>query len=149
MAREEPGIAAVKLSELVDAFEFVSVSGFEENRAYVCRKTGRVFWVSDVVDMDEEELPEDLDESDQYEAVPHRRELDLGKKLALSFVANELPAELPAARGIFSRKGAYGRFRRLLEVNGHLDKWYAFEERAVEAALKDWCEDVGIMLIGE
>lgn len=147
MARSEAESAAIKLSELVDAFEFVSVSDLEEHHAYICRNTGKIFFVSDNSDVDEEDLPEDLTESEQYEAVPHRRELDLGKKLALSFIGDELAASLPKAREIFSRKGAYGRFKHLLQVNGILDKWYAFEERAVEAALREWCDEVGVKLV--
>jgi hypothetical protein len=146
MAHDEAGSAAIKLSELVEAFDFVSVSEFEEHHAYICRKSGRIFFMSDDVEI-EENSPKDLDGSEQYEAVPHRRDLALGKRIALSFVEEELPASLPEATEIFSHKGAYGKFKRLLEVNGILDRWYAFEERAVAAALRKWCDEVGLTLI--
>lgn len=83
MAQDEVRGAAIKLSELVEAFEFVSVSEFEKHHAYICHTT-----------------------------------------LA------------PEPREIFSRKGAYGKFKRLLDANEILDRWYVFEERATEAALR-------------
>jgi len=146
MAHDEAESAAIKLSELVEAFEFVSVSELGEHQAYICRKTGRIYFVSENINI-EEELPEDLTESEQYESVPHRRDLALGKRVALSFVEEELPALLPEAREIFGHKGAYGKFKRLLDVNGILDRWYVFEERAAEAALREWSDEVGLILV--
>ena len=145
MAHDEAGSAAIKLSELVEALEFVSVSELEEHQAYICRKTGRIYFVSEHMDI-EEGLPEDLTDSEQYEAVPHRRDLALGKRVALSFIEEELPASLPDAREMFSHKGAYGKFKRLLEVHGILDRWYAFEQCAAEAALREWSHGVGLTL---
>lgn len=146
MTAQAPGSAVISLSALVDAFEFVSVSELEEHQAYICRKTGRIFFTAESLELEEEDLPEDLADSDQYEPVPYRRELNLGSRLALAFVQQELPGALPKAREIFSRKGAYARFKRLLHETGALDSWYAFEQRAVEAALRAWCDDVGIPL---
>jgi hypothetical protein len=34
----------------------------------------------------------------------------------------------------------------MLESYGMLDKWYAFEESAVEEALREWCQESGIQL---
>jgi hypothetical protein len=132
--------AAVKFGELVDAFEFVSISDTDENHAYICRSTGRIFCVSDLLDDEDDDVPEDIETSDLYIALPHRRDLGLGRNLALSFVGEELPAALNEAHKMFDRKGAYGRFKHLLQANSLLDKWYVFEQSAVEAALRDWYE---------
>jgi len=138
----------IKLSDLIDAVEFVSVSDLDEYQAYICMRTGRIISVSEGMDLEEEvEFPDDPDPSD-YRRVPHRREFDLGRRVALSLVAEELPGSLDKARDIFSRKGAYGRFRQLLQATGTLDKWYAFEARATEKALEQWCDAVGVKLIG-
>ena len=48
---------------------------------------------------------------------------------------------------MFSRKGAYSWFKHLLQTSGMLDKWYAFEARAMETALQEWCFAVGVTLI--
>jgi len=92
---------------------------------------------------DAAELPDDP-ETAGYILVPHRRDLDLGKKLALAFAVEELPEAQMDVRDIFSRKGAYRRFKYLLQAKGALERWYAYEERAIEAAMCRWCDDVGL-----
>lgn len=147
MPTEEPKSAPVKLSELVDAFEFVSFSELDEHQAFICKRTGRIIFVSEGVELDEDmEFPDDPELVD-YLPVPHRRDLNLGRRLALSFVAEELPGSLDKAREIFSRKGAFNRFKQLLHATGTLDNWYSFEARATETALEDWCAEVGVTLI--
>lgn len=147
MPTEKPESALIKLSELIDAFEFVSISDLDEHQAYICKRTGRIIFVSEGVGLEEDiELPDDPELAD-YLPVPHRRDLDLGKRLALSFVAEELPGSFDQAREMFSRKGAYSRFKQLLQATGTLAKWHAFEALATETALEDWCVAVGVTLI--
>jgi hypothetical protein len=49
-------------------------------------------------------------------------------------------------RRIFKRKGAYARFKDLLQQKNALDRWYDFETKATEKALREWCDvnDVAI-----
>ena len=54
--------AHVYLSELLDAFEWVSAAGRFENAAYVHRQTGRIYWQSEAGDL-EEEPPDDVDDA--------------------------------------------------------------------------------------
>lgn len=144
MKLENGQAAPLLLSALVEALEFVSASQYDEHHAYICRQSSRILFVADSMDMDDAtELPEDP-EAAGYIIVPHRRDLDLGKKLALAFVAEELPEAWVDARDIFSRKGAFRRFKHLLGARGALERWYAYEERGVEAALCRWCDDVGL-----
>jgi hypothetical protein len=136
----------IRLTDLIEAFEFVSVSQLDEHQAYVCKETGRIIFVSEAIDLEEDvELPEDPEEAG-YFAVPHRRDLDLGKRLALSFAAAELPDSVGSVRDIFSRKGAYGRFKHFLQMESALERWYVFEERATQDALRQWCDEVGVTL---
>ncbi len=81
---------------------------------------------------------------DGYLAVPHKRDLDLGNRLALAFVAQELPDDYETAVGFFRRRGAYRRFKDLLEMRDRLESWYEFENRATEAALLAWCAENGV-----
>jgi hypothetical protein len=82
MLTEEPEAEPIKLSELVDAVEFVSVSDLNEHQAYICKRTGRIIFVSEGVDLKEDiEFPDDP-EPTHYLQVPHRRDLDLGRRLA-------------------------------------------------------------------
>ena len=48
--------------------------------------------------------------------------------------------------GMFDRRGAYARFKDLLLRKKALDRWYDFEAKATEAALREWCEINGITI---
>jgi len=130
----------VNYEDLLAAVDFVSSGVLIENSAYVSLDTGTIHWVSESEPIGEEELPADLETSDRYIAIPHRNDLDLGKRLALQFVERHLPHRYAAAEQIFQRRGAYARFKELLAADAFLDKWYAFENEAIEQALQEWCE---------
>jgi hypothetical protein len=135
----------VKCSELIDAFEFASVDGGFEHRAYVDRITGKIYCVSDDFES-EEELPEDLEESDRYLAVPDRKELDLGRRLVDRFIRERLPDDIAQVRDFFQRKGAYSRLKVMLADRGVLQQWYEFELAETKAALREWCGENEIEL---
>jgi hypothetical protein len=131
---------AVRFSDLMDAFEFVGVAGPFDNRAYVDLITGKIYLVSDEVEL-EEEPPEDLEESDRYLAVPGKNELDLGSRLVERFVQERLPADAKEVAAFFRRKGAYSRLKILLADRGVLQQWYEFEQAATTEALRAWCQE--------
>ena len=139
----------VKLSELVDAFEWASATGPFENLAYVDRASGRVWLVSDLDDAieDSEDPPEDLQDESLYLPVPNKNELDLGRNLAFRFVQEKLPESYQLVRGFFSRPGAYGRFKNLLDDGGLLNDWYAYEKAGIEEALREWATYNDVELI--
>jgi hypothetical protein len=140
-------MVAVKLDDLSLAFDFVSYAAPTEHNAYVSLDTGKIWWTSDSGDALDEEIPDDLETSDRYLAIPNRNELDLGRRLALRFVAQELPAHYDQVEGLFRRQGAYARFKDLLEREGFLERWYSFETDAVESALRQWCAENGLELV--
>jgi hypothetical protein len=136
-------------AEMRDAFEFVSIGGPLGAEAYISRDTGKIYLRTVDGDvMGEDGVPDDLETSDRYIAVPHKTHLDLGRRLALSFTEHELSGDVDTVEDLFRRKGAYAGFKRLLEARGALQRWYDYEERATEEALRAWCEDNGIQLIG-
>ena len=139
-------MVAVQYEEILSAFEFVGSAAPMEHNAYISLDTGKIYWTSELASVDEE-LPDDLDTSDRYLVVPHKTELDLGRKLAVRFAAQELPDLKERVMNIFRRKGAYGRFKQLLEDNGVLEKWYKFEAEATEKALREWCAENGIQIV--
>jgi hypothetical protein len=128
------------LDDIEWAIEFAS-SGFGDHEAYINIDTGEIYYVGDAV---EEPIPDDLYESDRYIIFPSKRDLDLGKRLALRFVAESIPHKLDAAYKIFSRSGAYSRFKMLLESTSKLENWYAYENEALKEAAVQWCKDNGI-----
>lgn len=134
----------VPFADLLLAFEFVSTAGLGEHQAVVDRESGKIYFQSDVLAGDpEEEWPADVDD-EKYVEIPHKHELDLGKALVFDFVSEVLPGEYEEVRRIFSRRGAYGRFKSLLVQRGALDRWYDFSNQAEEAALRAWCVDNAI-----
>ncbi len=102
------------------------------------------FLQSDLYDTPEEVLPGDIEENEQYIELPSSAELELGKTLVLDFVSEYLPSEINNVYTIFSSKGAYSRYKSLLESHGVIDKWYEYEQSAQKKALIKWCSENGI-----
>ena len=140
-------MVTVKYEDLSAAFDFVSFGAPMEHQAYISIDTGTIYWISDVSPL-EEEIPEDLETSDRYIAVPHKNDLDLGSDLALRFATEELPGLYNRVEEFFRHRGAYARFKELLASEGCLDKWYAFEAESTERALRNWCTENDINVIG-
>jgi hypothetical protein len=126
--------------DLVAAYEWVSSDPGGENAAYVSRETGRVYWLTDAVES-EDELPDDLEDGTQYLAVPHKHDLDLGNALALQFVNAALPSRYRDAVEFFRHPGAYRRLKAMLERAHKLDEWHEYEAAAVQGALRSWVTD--------
>ncbi|MEJ8840465.1 hypothetical protein [Ramlibacter sp. AN1133] len=134
------------LSELLDAFEWVSAAGPFENTAYVSRESGRIFWATDTGDLDED-LPEDVEDGTLYVCVPHKHDLDLGQRLVFRFVETNAPDAYDQVRAYFSKRSAYARLKDLLERRGLLEGWYSYEQEACEAALREWAEDEDLEVV--
>ena len=113
----------VSLIELQGAVDWVS-DNISDNEAYVCRQTGRIFWISgDAGILDEEdEVPDDIQEFGKHAPVPDKHYLDVGTKLVFDFAAQYLAEQYDDVRSIFRRRGAYRRFKDLLQRRGALEK---------------------------
>jgi len=134
-------------SDLEDAFEWASFSSIGINQAAYDRKTDRFLYSSDEAEVPEEdEIPEVLDEVDRYVFVPSKRELDLGRNLALEFAAEFMPEEEHLVYGYFNHSGAYSNFKNLLIHRGLLDQWHEYENSAKRKALTEWAKKNNIPL---
>ncbi|MEP1385721.1 MAG: UPF0158 family protein [Paraglaciecola sp.] len=133
---------AAKLDDIEWAIEFSS-SGLGDHEAYINLDTGKIYYVGDAV---EEPIPDDLYESDRYLMLPSKQDLGLSKRLALSFIAELLPEKLELGYDIFSRRGAYAKFKSLLESKGKLEDWYTYEEAALKRATIQWCKDNNVKI---
>jgi len=134
----------MKYSDIEHAFLFVSMASPEEHYAYINKETGETYYVSESGDSDE--LPDDWEENEKFITIPHKNDLNLGRDLVFDFISSNLPDEFEQARRIFSRRGAYARFKDLLESKGQLEVWYEFEQKATEVTLRDWCKENDISL---
>lgn len=137
--------APVSFDDLLNAFEWVSSSEHYENAAYVSRVTGQIHWSSEITD-GEEELPEDIEDGTIYLAVPHKHHLDLGRDLVFRFVEEHLPDSQRVVSEFFRHRGAYSRFKSLLEQRNQLENWYQYEQSAVEEGLREWCRENELQL---
>jgi hypothetical protein len=135
----------VKFSDIEEAFLFVSSAGYGLHSAILNRDTGQIYylWGGGGVD----EIDDDLD-LDRCTEIPHKNDLDLGQELVFEFVEMNLPDEYDVVRQFFRKRGAYSRFKDLLEVNGLLQSWYAFQNQREKQALLQWCEENEIEMSG-
>jgi len=139
-------MAGIPFEAVEEAFDFVSFSEWGENAAVLCLETGKVFYHSENLEIDDEvEFPEDVDDNPAYVFVPHKQDLDLGRRVAVDFALSHLEDPHVVGR-IFNGPGAYGRWKVLLEERGLLHAWFDFELAESRAALRRWCEEQGIEL---
>jgi hypothetical protein len=59
-------------------------------------------------------------------------------------VDRQIPGLKNKVREIFSRRGAYARYKAFLEDLDLLDAWYRFEGERTREVLLEWCKDKGI-----
>ena len=128
----------MKFSDIEEAYVFVNSGQPYEHTAFISRSTGETYWQSEMSDLDE--LPEDVAEDENYVEVPHGNDLGLGTRIVWDFVRQFVPELYDQIQGAFSRKGAYSRFKGILERHGSLEKWYEYEEKRTTEALVEWCK---------
>ena len=138
---------AIAFDSIESAFLYVSMAQEFMNNAFLCKETGQIFYASEFGDSDE--LPEDIDDPERYIALPHKNELELGKRLVFEYVSKFLPDDFNQVVSIFRKRGAYSRFKDLLYKKGLLDDWYKFEDEHTKKALVQWCTDNDIELEGQ
>jgi len=142
-------MASVDLEDLRDALMFVSASEMFDVGVYVSLETGRIYYTGGENFGEEfEPAPGDVDDPEQYAALPDSRALGLGRDVALAFIERVLPGRLRQVEDMFRRRGAFRRFKDMLIREGLIDRWHAFETEAEIAALREWCEEVGLEIEG-
>ncbi len=134
------------ITDIVDGYEFADFDGnIGQHSAYIHRELGTVYCVAE--DM---ELPDgvaDALDSGLCLELPDRHALHLGARLAVDFAREHLaPEDAHRVADCFRRRGAYARFKELLERRNQLHHWYDYERQAKEQRLRQWCADNGIAL---
>ncbi|HKT28377.1 hypothetical protein [Dyella sp.] len=140
--------APVNFNDLLEAFIWVSGGNLgSEPEAYVSRQTGKVYWSGIAEFGVDEDLPEDIGDSDRYVPVPHKNDLDLGRDLVFRFAEQYLPDSCELVYHFFRRQGAYGRFKDLLDRKGQLEHWHDYEDKATRQSLRDWAQENGLAIV--
>lgn len=62
-------MVTVKYDDLSMAFDFVSFAGPMEHRAYVSLDTGAIYWTSETNPIEEDELPDDLENDRRLQSI--------------------------------------------------------------------------------
>jgi hypothetical protein len=139
---------SVKFKDLLEAFQVSDFGAGSEECVTVCRRTGQIYWPSDemLTGIPPDDLPDDVNDEEKYFQLPGKKELGLGKPVALDFAREFLPQAFDDVRYMFSRRGAYPRFHALLMREGLRERWHVFEAAAEERALREWCVDMEIEL---
>jgi hypothetical protein len=131
----------VDLDKLYSAFDFANGDPLNGVSSYVSRSTGETHLVAPDHDLPP---PDDLDTSDDYLCLPDRRDLNLGRNMVFDFVQETMPDEWETVRAIFSRRGAYARFKDLLGYRNMTEAWHRYEETRTYVALRTWCQAEGL-----
>lgn len=120
-------------------------AGFD---VYIDTQTGEIYEYHDIYTDNSvgASLPDDIDTNEKYLAFPNKSQLDLNSYLVFSFAETVCPNHYDKIRKIFSRAGAYKRFRSFIERHNLLEKWYEYSEKKTEEALRGWCQASNIPL---
>ena len=132
------------MDDLEFALEYASGGSLLGAESHIRKDTGEIINYDE--DGNFEALPDDIDDPAKYVQVPTKQELGLGKPLALEFAEQVVPERFDQVREIFRRKGAYGRYKDLLEREGKLEAWYEYEHSKTRVKLLEWCEENDIRI---
>ena len=136
----------INYTDIEAALDWSSSAGPYENQALICLRTGRVYLQSMHGDFEEDGLPEDIEDGTLYVAVPHKNELNLGRELVFQFVETEAPKLEVQVDAAFRQRGAYSKFKSILERSGLLPNWYEYEAAATRSALERWAKENGLVI---
>jgi hypothetical protein len=92
----------ITFSEIQDAFLFVSSAENGMHSAILCKDSGRIYYRSESVDLDEIEEKVDCN---TFIEIPHKNDLDLGRELVFEFVELHLSEEMTYVQRIFYGRG--------------------------------------------
>lgn len=138
--------ASVALEDLEHALFWVSNSPELNAQAFVSRTTGKLFLRGADGPVDDD-FPEDIDDGLEYIAVPNRNDLGLGRQLVHRFVEEAAPHLRHHVQEAFRRRGAYARFKALLDDNSLLDAWHDYERAATREALIQWAGEHALPVV--
>ena len=135
----------IKLSTLTEAMDSV----LEEATQEYDKATGEIHFIYDgMVDGEiNQELEEYICKSDDFIALPEKYEINDYE------IMREFIYTLPNGRmqdnllNAISGRGAFRRFREVLDDYGNTEKWYAYKEAAYEQIAREWAERHGIEII--
>lgn len=142
----------ISLREFHDVFK--SINPWESDaEAFVRTDADGIVYVPSSMIADEEQRQaayDEMDEEGTWTSFPDASELRLGKDMALRYAERFLSEnDYERVVDIVYRRGAFRRFKDLLDERGKLEEWYAFEEISELAALKKWLTENDITYVDD
>ncbi len=131
----------LKFNDIYTAFEYVSSGDYGEHEAYLNPKKDKVIMIFDpmVTGKKSEAIPDEEFVAGDWIAIPNKRDLNLGSKLVFRFAKEALPQnDWAEVDRIFSKRGAYSRWKVFLNSRNLLQNWYDYSNHAEIQALKEW-----------
>jgi hypothetical protein len=138
----------ITFETLESALEWSSSGAPFENQAILSRASGELFLRSLQGEFGEP-LPDDIEDGTAYIAVPHKNDFDLGRSLVLRFAEEHAPTHLGTIESFFRQRGAYAKFKALLERANLLERWYEYEATATRRVLELWAAENGFKVVEE
>ena len=127
-----------------EAYHFVNGARYGERRALLHRPSGKIYYTSTTTDYGE--LPTDAETSADCLAIPHKKDLPLGKAIVSDFVQEHCPQQLKRVLALFERKDAYRHFKDLLTGMGLIESWYLYEDAREREELQNWYREHDLSL---
>jgi hypothetical protein len=127
----------VRLKEVVDEIDMLP----DGATAFLNRHTGELVTVGgDYAVAAEREDLEDLDESDDFLALPDKfdvHEWDIMRRFSRSIESAEVRDELLDA---IHGRGAFRAFRAAAGRHGLVEDWYRFRQHSLEEIVREWLD---------
>jgi hypothetical protein len=139
------------IQDITKAFEFANTGGnMGEFLAFVCKRTGKIYYQTDFPDAAEsyDELPDDIHDEKKYTPLPDKRELGLGKPLVLDFAREFLPDDFEDVRYFFGRRVPTRNSRPCSPDEVRSIAGTPSKQKATEQALRGWCALHSIEIVG-
>ena len=133
----------VKYRDIEEAYTLANAGKYEESTSVLDKTTGQFYAQSESSDVP---ISDEVLASEHVVPLPDKKNLGLASPLIFRFVREVFPDGYDKVSEIFTRRGAYGRYKKWLIANKLLDKWEAYSIAAEETALRKWCADNGIEL---
>ena len=134
----------VKFKDIEDAYMTANAGGYVASRSRLDKATGKFYDQTD--DGDNAKIPDEVSGSGNVVSLPDKKDLDLGPLMVFRFIRETFPDGYDKVSEIFTRRGAYGRYKKWLIANNLLDKWLEYSDAAEKTALRKWCTDNGVEL---
>lgn len=134
----------VKYSDIQQAYTIANAGKYDDRTALLDKSSGQFYVESE--SSNDAVIADEVFTSDTMVPLPDKKGFDLGSPLVFRFIRETHPEGYDKVSEIFTRRGAYGRYKKWLIANNLLARWEDYLNAAETKALRGWCADNGIEL---